>query len=528
MLRARPVVLRKIATILKFHDFVFSDADAHARMPQIVALVIHVTDYEYDTDPEPAIQALLAILKRTRCLVSLELSSSANGSPLGYLDDPRLSAAVGELFSLRELTIYGRTQVADFISPVRSPLTKLALSCFNPLGALDEWTPSSPLTAALFRFAPSLETLTIQGSSILLPNGPPGSRLPAFTHFHAVRSLTLNSLVALPYLPILLDLFPNLDGTMHLITRIQPSFHFASLSLAERYDLLRRAREENGVAQERRRWKRLERLVCDVETLFVLNLRCPIGLTIVHGFPANADWVNRRCLVESLRDHPPTRLNLQAKGWCGSGDPELGGLIPPEAAATLTHLTLRASYLYFNGVDHPRVRWDDLWRDGLLPAIAALHALTHFRLIFHLEAGEGAVPVSPIAEDALVEDLRPTSRSRGRFNFAAAASVMADALPSLRYCFMTNSARVSKMEDFSIRLVEEWCESRAWRVGCVPLGSNDGDGGTTTVDTRGAGRELVELHDDVAETIIRREDLVLSTEEKASAVERRSFGGALR
>ncbi|PIL28825.1 hypothetical protein GSI_08870 [Ganoderma sinense ZZ0214-1] len=115
MLRARPVVLRKIATILKFHDFVFSDPDA--RMPHIVAVVIHVTDYEYDTDPdcsEPAIQALLAILKRARCLVSLELSSSVNGSPLGYLDDPRLSAAVGELVSLRDLTICGRTQVADW------------------------------------------------------------------------------------------------------------------------------------------------------------------------------------------------------------------------------------------------------------------------------------------------------------------------------------------------------------------------------------------------------------------------------
>ena len=68
-------------------------------------------------------------------------------------------------------------------------------------------------------------------------------------------------------------------------------------------------------------------------------------------------------------------------------------------------------------------------------------------------------------------------------------------------------------------LVERWRESRAWRIARAPPDHDGADGADTADTVTGAStrRELVELHDDVAETIMEREDLVLSEEEKASA-----------
>ncbi|KAM5546098.1 hypothetical protein V8D89_000224 [Ganoderma adspersum] len=530
MLRTRPVVLKKIATILKFHDFLFSDAAS--RMPHILALVIYVASDEIHPNTEcgeRAIEALIAILMHAPSLKSLELLSSANGQSLGYLDDPRLSATVGEVVSLRELSIGGRTEVADFIGAVRSPLTKLTLGFLNPVVKFTEcrWSPAS-LNATLSGIAHSLQTLSIMGSYVQLIGGPPTGSPPAFTQFHAVQSLSLSSLVVVPHLPLLFELFPNLDGTVHLTTYIHGSPVFAGLS--ERYNFFRRAREENGTSQELcQGWVRLERLICDVETLFALNLRCPIGLTIVHEYPAHAGSDKRRYLAESLRDHPPTHLNLQLKIWWGPDEPSLDRMFPPEAAATLTHLTLCVKCDYDSSPDpvppsyqNEALRWDDLWHNTLLPGLASLRSLTHFRLVFHCEAWEPEVPAWPISEDPFIEDLRPASTSR--FDFTAMASALVDALPALRYCFMTNSAQVVETKLAEPTLVEEWCESRAWRiVHGPPDGTGVGQpGATTTVDINGARRELVELNKDVAETIIEQENLILSMEEEASTAKRNS------
>ncbi|KAM5546097.1 hypothetical protein V8D89_000223 [Ganoderma adspersum] len=546
MLRSRPVVLKNAATIPKFHFFVFGDAAA--RVPHILTLVINVAHDEIQPDPEcneRAIEALVAILRHSPSLKSLELTSSANGRPLGYLDDARLSVAVGKVASLRALTIGGRTEVTDFIGAVHSPLTKLSLHFLNPVGGLDQWSPTD-LNAALSRFAHSLETLSIEWSHVRLASRSlPGPSVHTLTQFHAVCSLTLNSLITVPHLPLLCGLFPNLDGTVHLNQFIYEIPYSVDQDDSERYNFLRRAREENGATQEGLRcWTHLERLICDVETLFVLNLRCPIGLTIVHGCRADdADSVARRYLVESLRDHPPTHLNLQvAANWNGGFDePSLDGMISPEAAATLTHLTLCVKYTY-DACSDPMVRfilpasvemrWNNLWRNTLFPVIEPLRALTHFRLVFHCDAREAEVPARPIAEEPLVEDLRPTSRF-GRFNFATVVSMIADALPSLQYCFVTNSAwAVETKLVYAYSVVERWRESHAWWVAHAPTGSNDVDnrkpGATTAVDTAsGTRRELVELPDSIAETIIEEEDLVLSTEEKASVLKHNSIGVAL-
>ena len=361
MLRSRPVFLQDVNAIIKFHDFIF--ADAAARLPHLVALKVDASTSKPDqADPEcgdRAIEALFVILRHASSLVSLDLLSSANGRPLGHLDDPRVAAAVGELTALRELTIGGQAEVADFIGAVRAPLTKLTLRFTRLLGGVEEWSLTS-LGAALSNVTHSLESLTITQTRVRLDGGSPGSVPTALTgvQFHALQSLTLDHLVFLPHLPLLLDLFPNLDGTLHLTP------YLYDVPDAVDYDtLLETTRERNSKAQEQRCWKRLARLVCDVETLFVLNLKCPVGLTVVLdlAYKPDADPGRHESLVSSLRDHPPTRLNLQL---VLSGQPSLSGMIPPEAGATLTHLTLCVEYSKYT-VDPPSlpsaVRWDDIW-----------------------------------------------------------------------------------------------------------------------------------------------------------------------
>ena len=298
MLRTRPIVLKTVDTILKFHDFVFSDAAA--RIPHILALVIEEAYDETQPDPERserAIEALIAILRHAPCLMSLQLSSATGGQLLGYLHDRRVSAAIGEVVSLRELTIKGQMEATDFIGAVRSPLTKLTL-CFllNPTGGSLDWS-STFISTTLSHFKDSLESLSIEGSGVRLECSSLGSPAPTFTQFNNVRSLTLNELVALPHLSILLELFPNLDGNVHLTGFACYRVAGPGSTQNECYNIFKRVREENGRAQKRRWWMRIKRLICDAETLFVLNLQCPIGLTIVHNCAVEPLSVWRRFLV---------------------------------------------------------------------------------------------------------------------------------------------------------------------------------------------------------------------------------------
>ena len=133
--------------------------------------------------------------------------------------------------------------------------------------------------------------------------------------------------------------------------------------------------------------------------------------------------------------------------------------------------------------------------------------LTHLRLVFHCEAFSQAGDAEhSILRHALLEDLRPAS-----FDFAAVASAIVDEIPSLQFCFVTVGAWVGK--GCPSVLVERWCESRAWRV-VLRVDDIVGAAGASG----GSGRDLVELHDDVAETIIAKEDLGVSMDEAVSPI----------
>ena len=348
LLRNRPVVLKQSSTICKFHDFVF--ADATARLPCITGLEVDMPhDAETTTGFEQAaFDSILAVLRGTSSLKSLTLWSSDSDWPLVYIGDPEVSAVVGALPSLQELAISSGGDEIDFPRIIRSPLRKLTILGIFPevLGEL-RWSPGS-LSASLSHVAASLEILTIHSAEGLFDESPVSLHTPV--PFYALRSLSLGNLEGVPNLSILLDLFPNLNGTLDL--SLDSSVDL--MSIDDIHNNIEAIRKRNGEAQEKRSWKRLERVICDLGTLFVLNLKCPISMTVVHSCTP----ITRRCLVESLRENPPKRLNLQmhlSPWFQGFG----GMIIPLDAAPTLTHLTLCVCY---NGVVRtifaPPMRWD--------------------------------------------------------------------------------------------------------------------------------------------------------------------------
>ena len=129
---------------------------------------------------------------------------------------------------------------------------------------------------------------------------------------------------------------------------------------------------------------------------------------------------------------------------------------------------------------------------SIFPAVQLdLPCLTHLSLVFHCEAWSAGDLEHPILQDGMLTDLRPAS-----FQFTAVASAIVDEIPSLEYCVLTIGAEVTK--HCPHLLVERWCETRAWRI------ARHEDDGTCR-------RELVELHKNVAETIIAKEDLGVSS-----------------
>ena len=372
LLRNHPVVLKNVDAIFKFHDFIF--ANPASRLQHVTALKIIVAQNEtrshLDSDSsERAVESLLAILSQTLSLTSLELLS---GWEWGYFDYPRISAALSSLETLRELRIAGNlSKTANFIRAIRSPLSKVAFWFMPSADGLD-WTPAS-LCTTLSHVAQSLESLTIKSSIIRIAEGRLPDSPSTLTQFHTVRSLTLDHLRYPPHLPSLLTLFPNLDGTLHLIgDGYEDPEDPGDWDPGDKSDFLlflRSIRAQNGRAQEQepgRGWTRgLARLICDADTLFALNLKCPIGLTVLPHCDVDNERAER--VAEALREHPPAKLNLQfVFGGVGLTGVEYEGLIPPEAAATLTHLTVCVKHEFMRSDVYGAapvfpMRWGELW-----------------------------------------------------------------------------------------------------------------------------------------------------------------------
>ena len=234
----------------------------------------------------------------------------------------------------------------------RSPLQSL---CIEEPSRLGDNISAGFLHGRLSHLAPTLKALDLGYFSLkILPSS-------ITTPFTAVRSLKfmVDAISNFDGLDILLSLFPNLDNT--LVLR-QP---FGS-DLEEEIRLPLRARGEE--AQRAHTWAKLDRLVCDAESAFVLALQCPIRRMDIQVYGPGAT----RYLADALRHNCPQHLHLSPSFRYGLGI--LDVLLPSEVVYRLTHLVIFAETEVYHKLRarsrRKRVRWSRSFvRKQLLPFV---------------------------------------------------------------------------------------------------------------------------------------------------------------
>ena len=159
-------------------------------------------------------------------------------------------------------------------------------------------------------------------------------------------------------------------------------------------------------------------------------------------------------------------------------------------------------------------------QDAIVSAIRPLHKLTHLHVVVGVSVyvTENAPwPFAPWEEYA--HTFRPS-----RFDFEGVAATLARALPSLQYVFLTTGGFLSNWDEPAYSDMEDpegargrwkpyerWFITHGWRV------ANPGSG---TGGVQEGEHGLVRLHDDVAETVIRNEELVVSKHDEVSVFSR--------
>ncbi|KAM5543682.1 hypothetical protein V8D89_002933 [Ganoderma adspersum] len=514
LLLTRPVHLKSGASIRRFHSFLFDDEPARA--PYIRALDIDLMWPRSEADDATL---LLSILASCKCLQKLTIAFQQDAFPI--VASPPFLDAIAAIPSLRSFIV--RSQIIDalvVLSRFSTPVRMLGIHTNN----LPDVTARSPafieqrLPRAVVRTLEELEldqlTLDLYDDvEVLVIRWP--SALDA-APYPAVHSLSVGLLKGRPMLGSLQHLFPALDGTLEL----------GALHMARSEAVHARLRTANQHAQQRDAdgsspaWKKLDRIVCDAPMLYVLALRCPIrlamlefGLVREHG----------RYAADALRENPVPRLKLTTNHELG---PAFGALFSPELAGTLTHLTLCLLYKNDCGLEPPReceLQWETVLA-SLVSALQPLSKLTHLRVVIGASVyvyKEASWPFAPWGEYA-------HSFRGSAFDWEGTAAALSGAVPSLQNVFLTTGGFLSNWEEPPAedpdagglwKPYERWYITRGWRVANVNANANAGsvaDSGRVP----GGERGLVELHEDVAGTIIRNEELVLSELDQCMAAPR--------
>ncbi|TBU27944.1 hypothetical protein BD311DRAFT_778562 [Dichomitus squalens] len=378
---------------------------------------------------------------------------------------------------------------------MRAPLRKLVIDCDNIIS--DFWHPAA-LEEFLPHLVPTLEEFEISDllftpQEATVHGAVTSASISSMAQYPAVHSLTVRGFAGPPFLEHLQHLFPSVDQKLAL-GRLD--LDIDTLIYADIRNANKSAQKE-GSPDYLRPWKQLDLVVCDVPMFYVLGLRCPIRHAML-----DYGWSHYRgYLTDALRENPVPRLELSialSYGLCAFDE-----LFPLELVPTLTHLTLCLVYANMGGSGTDAdAGFDFRWRDVLLfSSLGRLRALTHLRLVIHTDVCHDPPESEPYSE-AFVNDLRgPT------FGFQETAQVLANALPSLRYVFLTTSGYLGKHDEstrYFWKAYERWLVSRAWRIA--------DKGG----EQRREGLILVELAEAVAETLIDQEELVLSPADEIS------------
>ncbi|PIL29925.1 hypothetical protein GSI_07835 [Ganoderma sinense ZZ0214-1] len=510
LLSMRPVSLKGDLSVRRFHTFLFASAVIRAPVPHVRALRIggfKLPPWKIANEAEDSPSPLVDIINSCPNLEHIAMCF-ANGSTD---DESSVVAAIAALKTLSSLEVSGWSgNTLDLLHDISSPLRKLAIHSgyIRSPYALDEFLP---------RLAPSLEDLELmyfrvhRGSTLVALDdeapGPDGHPQPfrSLAQYPAVRSFSAIILIGAPVLDRLQHLFPALNGTLSL-----GDFDTTINRCSE--DAIRAANRRAQDAAPERAWKKLDRVVCDARMLYALALRCPVRLVMIDKGSAGT-----LCFVaDALRENPVPRLKLTLKYGRGM----LDGVFTPELAATLTHLTLCLVYsntdrwgMGGGADDFAQLLWDDLL-GTLLSALQPLHNLTHLRVLIYCRLRKPQARDADWPRGNATYSEKFVDAVRGpAFDFTGTAAALVRALPASKYVFLTTYGSFVERGEAarSWRAYERWDASRAWRVADDSDEPGMGADGVQVQDGASicAGR-LVELHSDVADTIIWKEELVLS------------------
>ncbi|KAI1786466.1 hypothetical protein LXA43DRAFT_1099167 [Ganoderma leucocontextum] len=506
LIRMRPVYLKSGLSIRSFHLFFF--ADPAERASHLRALHIDLSrawpgQPQVDVDDYSLLVKILASCQHLQHLtITLQTAS------LPTIDN--FFHATTTLSSLHSFSIRGVSiDALKFLPQFHTPLRALGIHSENiPVGSryptvLEEFIPRI-IVQTLEEL--QLDKLEFDPHDILI-QVPGNSLMPSVLDvmpYSAVRSLSVASFRGKPLLDRLQYLFPALDSTLH----------FGGLdmwSVQDSYADLRAANQRSQDGPCSGAWKKLDQVVCGPAALYVLGLRCPIRLAIIHIHRGSVDQYHYA--AEALRENPVPRLQLML--YHGPG--MLDRLFSPEQAERLTHFMLCLSYgdNYESSPqgqrdadveDTPQVQWDDVL-SNLISGLQPLHKLTHLRIIIGANIYVHKDAPSPFRprEGRYAHPFRPSMS-----DFEETATALARILPSLQNLFLTTSGFLSSWAARSTDGGRDWQPyesyiNHGWRIAALGTdGLPDGE------------RSVVELHEEVTNTIIRKEELVLSERDEAA------------
>ncbi|PIL25387.1 hypothetical protein GSI_13277 [Ganoderma sinense ZZ0214-1] len=442
-------------------------------------------------------------------------------------DDPGVTDAIASLHCIRSLSIESSyTAACSLISKIGSPLRKLDLSCFQCGSDVEySWYPAA-FRGSFSRLARTLQELSFSSLFVdldiiqrlhLQEFDRPAPPLSSWQQYPAVRSLSVKFFTGRLLLEPLQHLFPALDRTLSVgIPNMTDSPEDTFLDARAINLRVQDVNNSGDGSRPARGWTKLDRVDCGPAVLYILALRCPIRFAVINGiYRMHGPELERDWLSVSLRENPVPRLSLGLRL-----ENELAGLrgvFGPEMGATLTHLTLALN------TNNRITYWPDPppeisygWRellDKVLSSLAPLRKLTHLRLALHSESTDDAAsdtfePLTP--EQELQRAVHPSL-----FDFDGTAGALARLLSaSLRFLSLTTSGRFLRLhpDTYAGDLItphlpygKDWAVSRAWSVSFA--GHNvDADGVQNGPPSEPI---LVELRDEEAEKIMRREELIL-------------------
>ncbi|KAM5538310.1 hypothetical protein V8D89_007912 [Ganoderma adspersum] len=440
-----PVYLSAGKLVDIFHAFIF--ADQAGRAPHIYGLELpDLLSYHVEED-DPRFRTindrLVAVLRAAVHLEYLSLPTTVN-------IDPVLTTAAS-LTTIRELRmVFGSSTESSWkvLTSFQSPLRSLRIDDGDGVHA--DFLESS-LHDHLSHLSPTLEALQLHEFVHDLPF--------ATTQFTAVRSLEIRTFADFNGLGVLLRLFPNLDKTLK-IEAYTSDMDNSTLQLWSKH------------AQKTRAWSRLDHVVCNAETAFMMALQCPIR-----------------------------RMDIP------TGDGGFYGLFPSAGAAreNLTHLFIFAELEIRYGQQAARnpIPWNQ-YRDKLIDSMKHLR-LTHLRLVFHYTVHKSTLDLSGSAE-------REPHNTAGDTDLYPTAIRFFDAMPTLQYVALTACGHMydSPVCAPQTLRIQKWHSSKAWRVvrrepGDRPLSETDGWQG-----------RWMELSRTAAGMIEREEELHLSPHQEVS------------